>query len=742
MNYRYLIALLLTSTSILLAREVIVRYEPLLREADDIKEQITVDDALRRGVKKPVFLQSGKYSAGGQSSGLQPRADSLQRDDSGAILSSSSVENKQANAAVFGYKPDDFSFHSPEYFLGVVGNSMTDTDGDGVTDDVDVDDDNDGITDLVECNQSGCAEPILNGGFENPVSPTPFKMFNQSVIEGWRTTATDSIIEFWRSGFEGVPAAEGNQFAELNANQPSALYQIICVQPGTIISWSVKHRGRYGTDVARVRFGASLETAPTLLTMTDGTSAWGSYGGTYTVPVGQEQTYFILEAVSSAGFITTGNFIDDFRVTIIGFAFCPDSDGDGLPDNQDTDSDNDGCSDANEAYGTTAAQGADGNMYYGEGAPPPVNANGSVIGAAYPLSNINVRTPGSPGSIVAEPTATIADEGGGTSFTVGLTPGTGSPLFQWQYRASGSSVWLPVSDGGIYAGATTATLTLSNVPVSLNGYSYRVVVNWSDYVCSTLTSAEGSLKVNVAPIALGEAINTPANQAAIGNVLVNDADLDGDPLSVNPVPVSMPTNGILTLLSNGSFTYIPNPGFAGEDSFCYEILDTRAVKDTACVSINVIPALQEGNNQPIATDDYVQGLASQPMVISVGLNDFDQDGGTLGAPVIIGGPANGTVVVNPNGTLFYTPAAGFVGADTIVYRVCDAGMPVLCDTARVIIGLNTPNLINGNLQPLAAADAAVTRMNMVLNATVASNDVDPEGGNFHLRYLHNQFLVW
>lgn len=63
---------------------------------------------------------------------------------------------------------------------------------------------------------------------------------------------------------------------------------------------------------------------------------------------------------------------------------------------------------------------------------------------------------------------------------------------------------------------------------------------------------------------------TPLNVAAPG-VLTADSDPDGDPITA--VLVSGPTNGTLTLNSNGSFTYTPNAGFHGKDSFTYNAFD-------------------------------------------------------------------------------------------------------------------------------------------------------------------------
>ncbi len=224
-----------------------------------------------------------------------------------------------------------------------------DTDGDGIADINDLDDDNDGIPDELECLRFNSV--IVNGGFEDPGDFSNYVIRSASVIPGWETTASDNKIELWKSGFNSVPSSEGGFFAELNSNQASALYQSFATEPGSLIKWSLDHRGRSGTDVADVKIGGSVVTATSQQIMSDGTSAWGSYSGIYTVPAGQTTTYFVFEAISAAGGISVGNFLDDIQIATLTCYEELDTDNDGIPDSRDLDSDNDGIPDLVEAGG-------------------------------------------------------------------------------------------------------------------------------------------------------------------------------------------------------------------------------------------------------------------------------------------------------------------------------------------------------------------------------------------------------
>ncbi|MEV6076462.1 hypothetical protein AB0L80_15340 [Streptomyces sp. NPDC052069] len=157
---------------------------------------------------------------------------------------------------------------------------------------------------------------LVNGSFEEPVV-TGFEILpdasqTQAVkrVPGWRTTSTDHMIELWRSGFNGVPAVHGSQFAELNARQVATLYQDLPTTPGSKLYWRLYHRGRQGQDTMALDIGTP-GSAVEQRRFTDGNSAWGYYTGTYIVPAGQTLTRFAFRSISAAGGNQgIGNFLD------------------------------------------------------------------------------------------------------------------------------------------------------------------------------------------------------------------------------------------------------------------------------------------------------------------------------------------------------------------------------------------------------------------------------------------------
>ena len=79
---------------------------------------------------------------------------------------------------------------------------------------------------------------------------------------------------------------------------------------------------------------------------------------------------------------------------------------------------------------------------------------------------------------------------------------------------------------------------------------------------------------NTAPVAVAGSYATPPGQAlnvAAPGVLLNDTDAENDPLTAQLD--SSPSNGAVVLNADGSFTYTPDAGFLGVDTFTYSAYD-------------------------------------------------------------------------------------------------------------------------------------------------------------------------
>ncbi|MDP3642888.1 MAG: Ig-like domain-containing protein, partial [Bacteroidota bacterium] len=265
--------------------------------------------------------------------------------------------------------------------------------------------------------------------------------------------------------------------------------------------------------------------------------------------------------------------------------------------------------------------------------------------------------------------------------------------------------------------------------VGQDQFVYEVCDSGSPVACDQATVYLIVEPFNDAPVAKDDINTTFKDRTVSGNLLTNDSDPEGDILTVKTTAITSPVSGTVVILSNGSYTYTPKPGYTGSDSFVYEVCDNGSptLCDQATVSIEVIEeTISTTNHPPVALHDAYQGSIGLPVRGSVLNNDFDVDGNLNPNSVTLVGsaPLSGSLTLNPNGTFTYVPTAGFIGQVTFDYRVCDLGAPSLCDGARVIIDI-LPNP-TGN-STYASDDTFYGKEDLLLTGNVLVNDNDPQG---------------
>ncbi len=111
------------------------------------------------------------------------------------------------------------------------------------------------------------------------------------------------------------------------------------------------------------------------------------------------------------------------------------------------------------------------------------------------------------------------------------------------------------------------------------------------FASNVATATINVAPVNDAPVALDDYFDAVQDQPlvvdAASGVLANDSDVDGDPLSA--ALVTRPANGTIAFLPDGSFSYTPNAGFAGTDTFTYVTSDGTVDSRVATANIAVAP---------------------------------------------------------------------------------------------------------------------------------------------------------
>ena len=267
-----------------------------------------------------------------------------------------------------------------------------------------------------------------------------------------------------------------------------------------------------------------------------------------------------------------------------------------------------------------------------------------------------------------------------------------------------SSGTVVVSDDGksvLYspAGGFSGTDTFNYTVVDGNGGSATAIVT----VQVTNT--------NVAPVANADTATTPQDTATTIDVLQNDSDPDGDPITISSATGA--ANGT-TVIQNGAIVYTPANGFDGTDSFSYQIADDAGLTATAQVSVTVTDV----NQTPVAVNDVAGTAENTAITVDVLLNDTDADGDSLTVSRA-GSAANGSTAIADN-KITYTPANDFSGQDQFTYQISDGRGGIASGTVVVTVS-------NVNRPPLAVNDAVSNEQDDDISIDVLTNDSDPDG---------------
>ena len=226
-----------------------------------------------------------------------------------------------------------------------------------------------------------------------------------------------------------------------------------------------------------------------------------------------------------------------------------------------------------------------------------------------------------------------------------------------------------------------------------------------DTATRTATLSPSVTPVNDAPVARADtAVTLEETQLAANaahGVLANDSDVDADTtLSVTQLSIagvagtfaagttaSIPGAGTLMVNADGSYTFTPAANYNGAVPVATYTVSDGQLTTTATLSLSVTPV----NDPPVAGNDLASTPINTPVTVAVLANDTDADGDPLiVSNPTLANPAQGTVVVNADCTLGFTPANNFGGTAVITYTVADGQGGTSTATVNINVGANTP----------------------------------------------------
>ncbi|MBN2594796.1 MAG: tandem-95 repeat protein [Sedimentisphaerales bacterium] len=287
-------------------------------------------------------------------------------------------------------------------------------------------------------------------------------------------------------------------------------------------------------------------------------------------------------------------------------------------------------------------------------------------------------------------------------------------------------------NGDLVATANSTSQGTSEATIEIDSWGYIYwgleaavpVADADEAHVESRTNASQEVAGNVAQILVNPQNNAPAPQAlpdfseihmgdeVTGNVLDNDFDPEGEPITA--ALIDGPTHAeSFTLSEDGSYSYTPEPGYVGTDSFTYTASAGGGTSAPVSVTITMTNTLPVAETETQTTH---MGVLLDGTILD-NISDADDD------PLItalVTDTEHGILTLNPDGTYTYEPEEGFVGTDSFTFSVADGQIDVEPVEGTVTITMT-------NSAPISAGDAKATHMGVNLEGKIQNFVSDPDG---------------
>jgi VCBS repeat-containing protein len=309
------------------------------------------------------------------------------------------------------------------------------------------------------------------------------------------------------------------------------------------------------------------------------------------------------------------------------------------------------------------------------------DGNGGTVEVTIPVT----VTPVNDAPVAANDTVPVIEDTPVTGNVLGNDSDIdGDTLSVTQFTIAGDATVHP-------AGSTVMISGVGTVRLNTDGsFSFAPAANYNGPVPAvTYTISDGNGETDTAVLTFGPV--TPVNDAPTASSppvitaedtpvsgTVTASDIDGDTLTFTVT--GRPAHGSVTVNPDGTYTYTPARDFHGSDSFTITVSDGRGGTTHVTIPVTVTPV----NDAPTAEPGSAMTRENTPITLIPVVGDVDGD------PLTVTGATatNGTIIVNPDGSLTFTPATDFLGNATITYTVSDGHGGIA--TATIIVTVVDP----------------------------------------------------
>ncbi len=220
--------------------------------------------------------------------------------------------------------------------------------------------------------------------------------------------------------------------------------------------------------------------------------------------------------------------------------------------------------------------------------------------------------------------------------------------------------------------------------------------------------------------------DAPTVENAIGDQVLSE-DFDAYTIDLNEVFKDSDSslefsvsgnNSIQISIVNGVATITPTADWNGKETITFTAKDPSGESVSQTVNFTVTPVADIEADKTTVVEDT-------PTIIKVLGNDTFEGKDKVVSLDAENGPKNGTVIVNNDGTVTYTPDDNYVGKDTFTYVVTSGGVS---ESTTVEV-----NVTPVNDAPVAKDDIATTQEDTAVTIDVLPNDSDVDGDKLSIQ---------